>query len=131
MTNRPPWKSFTVIAETGDRFRDFAPYVASLNDSGQVAFQAALRTGGSGIFAGDSGPVAVIEDSGAGRFADFFSHPDINAAGSVSFYAARESGERGIFRMSGGRINSVADTTGEFCEIGPLGPTMNDEGVVA
>ena len=34
------------VAETGDRFCDFAPYVASINDRGLVAFQAALVDGG-------------------------------------------------------------------------------------
>ena len=31
------------IADTSDRFSDFAPYVASINDAGTVAFQATLR----------------------------------------------------------------------------------------
>jgi hypothetical protein len=34
--------SWTVIATTGERFSDFAPYVASVNDAGTVAFQPAL-----------------------------------------------------------------------------------------
>jgi hypothetical protein len=33
--------SWTVIAGTGERFSDFAPYVPSVNDKGTVAFQAA------------------------------------------------------------------------------------------
>lgn len=37
---------FTLIAETGDRFSDFTAYVASINDTGVVALQAALREGG-------------------------------------------------------------------------------------
>jgi len=40
--------SWTVIATTGERFSSFAPYVASVNDAGTVAFQAALRGGGTG-----------------------------------------------------------------------------------
>jgi hypothetical protein len=30
------------IAESGDRFADFSPFVPSINDAGTVAFQAAL-----------------------------------------------------------------------------------------
>ena len=54
--------SWTVIAETGERFSDFAPYVASVNDAGTVAFQAALRGGGTGVFTGRGG--AVTEAAG-------------------------------------------------------------------
>jgi hypothetical protein len=41
--------SWTVIATTGEKFSDFAPYVASVNDAGTVAFQAALQGGHRGL----------------------------------------------------------------------------------
>jgi hypothetical protein len=48
--------SWTVIATTGrERFIDFAPYVASVNDAGTVVFQATLRGGGKGVFTGSVG----------------------------------------------------------------------------
>src|SRR3972149_7611154 len=47
---------FTPIASTGDRFTDFAPYVPAVNNLGVVAFQATLRAGGAGGFAGPGGP---------------------------------------------------------------------------
>jgi hypothetical protein len=132
MTSRPPRKSFIVIAETGDRLSDFAPYVASINQRGSVAFQAALRQGGTGIFVGDDGGgLSAIQESTGGHFGEFYSHPDIDEAGAVSFYAALKLGERGVFRISDGRVLKIADTSGEFSEIGPLGPTMNDDGKVA
>jgi len=53
----------TLIADTGERFSDFTPYVASVNDAGTVAFQAKLRAGGSGVFTGDGGPVVAVADS--------------------------------------------------------------------
>ena len=46
--------SRTVIATTGERFSGFAPYAASVNDAGMVAFQATLREGGSGVFTGSA-----------------------------------------------------------------------------
>ena len=74
--------SWTLIASTGDRFSDFAPYVASVNDAGTVAFQAALRDGDAGVFAGSGG--AVTEIVGSARLAGVTSHPDLNEAGAVS-----------------------------------------------
>ena len=46
MLSQPRSFSLTPIADTNDRFCDFSPYVASINNDGIVAFQAALRTGG-------------------------------------------------------------------------------------
>jgi len=51
-------RHLTLIATTGERFSDFSPYVASVNDAGTVAFQAALHDGGSGVFTGNGGEVA-------------------------------------------------------------------------
>src|SRR5215813_3072753 len=131
MTTRPRWKSFTVIAESGERFADFAPYVASINDAGTVAFQAALLGGGTGLFAGDGHELRTIADSRDGQFRDFYSHPDIDSAGAVSFYGTLMSGESGVFWLAGAEIVKIASTSGEYREIGPLGPTMNDDGMVA
>jgi hypothetical protein len=75
--------SWTVIATTGERFSDFAPYVASVNDAGSVAFQAALRDGGTGVFTGSGG--AIAEAAGPALLAGVTSHPDLNDAGATSF----------------------------------------------
>jgi hypothetical protein len=64
----------TVIATTGERFSGFAPYAASVNDAGMVAFQATLRAGGSGVFTGSGG--AVVEVAGPGLLAGVTSHPE-------------------------------------------------------
>jgi hypothetical protein len=74
----------TVIASAGERFSEFAPYVASVNDAGTVAFQAALRGGGTGVFTGSGG--AVEEAAGSALLAGVTSHPDLNNAGAMSFY---------------------------------------------
>jgi hypothetical protein len=118
-----------VIATTGDRFRDFAPYVASVNDAGDVAFQAVLQGGGTGVFTGNGGPVA--EAAGSALLVEATSHPDINGGGATSFYGDLAGGTQGVFLHRDGRLQPLADTGGRFVFIGPLGPTMNDAGVVA
>lgn len=117
--------ALTPIAESGDRFADFAPYVASINNAGVVAFQAALRGGGSGVFTGSGGAITSVVETGDGPLAEVCSHPDINADGAICFYAARRPTGHGVFLVRDGRTIPVADTRG------PLGPTMNDAGLVA
>jgi hypothetical protein len=119
----------TVIATTGELFSDFAPYVASVNDAGTVAFQAALRGGGTGAFTGSGGLVA--EAAGPDLLAGVTSHPDLNDAGAMSFYGELAGGGEGVFLLSDGRLQSIADTRGSFASIGPFGPTMNEDGTVA
>jgi len=117
-----------VIASTGERFSDFAPYVASVNDAGTVAFQAALRSGGTGVFTGSGG--AVAEDAGPALLAGVTSHPDLNGAGATSFYGDLPGGGQGVFLLRDG-LQTIADTRGQFASIGPLGPTMNEAGMIA
>jgi hypothetical protein len=126
---------FTLIADTGDRFSDFSPYVVSVNNDGTVAFQAALRQGGTGGFTGDGGPIATVADTTDGLFSNVISHPAIDRHGAVSFYADLESGGQGVLLIRDGQCmvltDTSADTSGAFKSIGPLGPTMNDEETVA
>jgi hypothetical protein len=114
--------SFTVIAETNDELTDFAPYVGSVDDHGTVAFQAALAGGGAGVFTGNGGAVREIV-----RLAAVTSHPDLNNAGETCFYGEPP----GVFLVRDGRIETIADAATGFTSIGPLGPTMNEAGVVA
>lgn len=119
----------TVIATTGDRFRDFAPYVASVNDAGVVAFQAALRSGGSGVFTGSGGRVSQAVAPPV--IAAVTSHPDVNGSGALSFYGELARGGHGVFLLRDGRLRTLADTHRSFTSIGPLGPTVNEAGMVA
>jgi hypothetical protein len=121
--------SWTVIATTGEQFSDFAPYVAAVNDLGMVAFQAALRDGGSGVFTG-SGEVSA-EVVGPDVLAAVTSHPDLNLAGETSFYGDLPGGGQGVFVLRDGRLQTIADTRGRLSSVGPLGPTMNEAGTVA
>ena len=117
--------ALSVIAETDERFADFAPYVASVNREGTVAFQATVRDGTSGVYTGDGGRVTLVADPVTGRFNEVCSHPDINGEGTTCFYADIESGGRGVFLVRDGEVVAVADSAG------PLGPTMNEAGTVA
>ncbi len=121
--------SLTVVATTGKRFGEFAPYVASINDEGIVAFQSTLRDGGSGVFAGAGGRVEELVRRSL--HAGVTSHPDLNDARDTSFYGELPRGGRGVFLLRDGRLQMVADTHGAFASIGPLGPTMNEAGTVA
>ena len=121
--------SRTVIATTGDRFDDFSPYVASVNEAGTVAFQALLRRGGTGVFVGSGGPVtqAAVPDI----VAAVTSHPDLNDTGDISFYGNLSGAIPAVFLLRGGRLQSIEDVRGAFTSVGPLGPTMNEAGMVA
>lgn len=115
----------TIIARTGGRFASFAPYVASINDGGVVAFQATLAEGGTGVYTSSGSDLQTIAESGRGVCGVITSHPDINARGDVCFYTREDSGVRWVVEVRGGKAERIAD------EAGPLGPTMNDGGVVA
>lgn len=119
------------IAETGDVFSNFAPYVASINNRGEVAFQAELSVSGSGIYLGSGGPITTVVDTADGVFRQFISHPDVNDHRCLCFYAERASGEQGVFLSQDGQLRSLAETNALFTRIGPLGPSINEHDVVA
>lgn len=101
-----------VVASTGDQFADFSPYVPSIKDAGQVAFQATLINGSSAVFVDDE-----LRAQG-----EIISHPDIDERGRVCFYGTIGS-RKGVW---------LDDQPLHLSEgIGPLGPTMNDYGAVA
>ena len=122
--------ALTVVADTGDRFADFGPYVPSIDTRGRVAFQASLSVGGSGIFLAGDGSIIDLALTGD-VIDDFTSHPDISGDGSWCAYATLRSGKEAIVLGRAGRMATIADTRGPLTRIGPLGPVMNETGVVA
>ena len=66
-SSQPGSYTLAPIADTGDRFSDFRPYVASINNAGVLAFQATLRNGGSGVYTGMGGLISAVTDSATGR----------------------------------------------------------------
>ncbi len=121
----PDRLALTTITRSGDRFVDFSPYVASVDDRGVVAFQAELAGGGSGVFAGSGGEVAELARG------DVVSHPDAGHGGEVCFYVRRAGGREALVIAGGGATRTLADTGEQFTAIGPLGPSMNAGGAVA
>jgi hypothetical protein len=113
------------VAATGERFSDFGPYVASINNAGFVAFQATLKVGGSGVYTSDGAGVTTIVDTTSGPLREVTSHPDVSADGSTCFYAALASGGGGVFLVRRGELTRIADSHG------PLGPTMSARGDIA
>jgi hypothetical protein len=117
--------SLSVLAEVGDRFSDFEPYVASINDAGVVCFQAKLRGGGSGVYTAHDGTISTVVETVGSTLREVVSHPDIDADGSVCFYAEATSGGGGVFVARHGQLATIADSHG------PLGPTMEARGAIA
>jgi hypothetical protein len=120
----------TLIAETNESYKDFSPYVASLNDAGQVAFQAALRGGGTGVLTGNGEEVVEVARTQPSAAPGIYSHPDINSAGMLTFY--RSLGP-GLEEVAFGSIakQCALPLSESLRRIGPLGPTMNEAGAVA
>ncbi len=116
---------FTPIASTGDWFADFAPYVPAVNNLGVVAFQATLRGGGSGVFASSGEHVSQITEAPTDSVRDVCSHPAIDDRGSACYYANLASGRRAVAIVRGADARVIAD------DAGPLGPTINEHGMIA
>lgn len=117
--------TLSVVAETGDRFADFAPYVAAIDDEGSVVFSATLTEGGSGVFRSDGEHVTAVAEFGSPATRDVCSHPDADNAGSACFYAEDSAGKTALLSARDGEIVELTDAAG------PLGPTMNAEGTIA
>jgi hypothetical protein len=102
-----------------------------VTSAGLVAFQAALRGGGTGVFVGDGANVEELP--GRPAVSGVTSHPDVNDAGSATYYAELESGASGLVLVlrRGRSVEIVADAGHGFSAIGPAGPTINEAGAVA
>jgi hypothetical protein len=70
-----------------------------LNEAGTVAFVATLAGGGSGVFAGNGGPVTAVAQDGS-VFSAFEAAPALNNYGGVAFAATLADGTGGIFTGS-------------------------------
>lgn len=102
----------TIVARSGDDYSGFAPYVPSIDDAGVVAFQAELP----------NGETTVVFGERRFRSATYYSHPDINTRGDVCVYASLSDGRKAVL------LNDEPIFVGD---VGPLGPTMNEDGDVA
>ena len=117
--------SLSVVAETGDRFTDFSPYVAAIDEQGSVFFSATTTDGGSGVFRSDGTHVTAVAEFGSDMGCAVWSRPDADDSGSVCFYAADGTGKTALLGARDGEITRLADAAG------PLGPTTNAHGTIA
>jgi hypothetical protein len=122
--------SFVNIADT--RLGQFLSISDSptISSNGIVAFEAALVSGGEGVFTGSGGPVTTIADS-TGVFRTFSAHPSVNAGGTVAFRAQLDTLNTGIFTGNGGLVTPIAtDVFPGSNLVGFSEPTINDQGKI-
>jgi hypothetical protein len=119
---------WVVIAATGDRLVDVAPYVPAVAEDGLVTFQAALAGGGSGVLRGDG---RWIEDVTVQQGIHVISHPDVAGAAGTVFYGTLPDGTDAALLGHGQELSVLAGADDGFPVVGPLGPTANASGAVA
>lgn len=103
--------TLTPIADTGPG----SPYSGlpvgqAINDRGQVALVAVLKSGGEAVYRteGDGSLTAIARTDGLIR--DFYLSPYMNDSGTVSFGADLTDGAQALFTGSGGDLTRIADT---------------------
>ena len=101
----------------------------SINDSGMVAFNASLDTGGEGLFTGSGGPITPVIDS-SGPFS-YFNFAVINNGGTIAFSAFLDGGGSGIYATSGGAPMPIAELGGDLSFVGFGEAVINNNGTVA
>ena len=102
--------SLSVIEETGDRFSDFAPYVAAIDDRGAVVFSARLTEGDSGVYRHDGVTIngSVASDSFRSRttLARSRSAPNSGTAAPVSSSLRVERSKRWSIHVRASRASA-------------------------
>jgi hypothetical protein len=130
-------------APGGGAFEQIGP--GSMNDSGQVAFQAVVGPSGrSGIFLWSAGTIVAIAQTGdaapgGGTFTfdalNYDFAPSVNTAGQVAFGAGLSTGQEGVFLFANGTTTAVA-RPGDPAPGGGIfayvyTPSLNDAGQIA
>src|SRR6266446_2668635 len=103
--------TFTPIADTspGSSYSGLEVGQA-INDRGQVAFVAVLKSGGEAIYRteGDGRLTTIAQTDGLIR--DFYLSPYMNDSNTVSFGADLTDGAQAVFTGRGGDLTRIADT---------------------
>jgi hypothetical protein len=104
----------------------------AINDRGQVAFVADLKSGGEAIYRteGDGRLTTIAQTDGLIR--DFYLSPYMNDRGRVSFGADLTDGRQALFTGSGGDLTRIADTepASPFSGLPPPAPRIGSDGAV-
>jgi hypothetical protein len=96
--------TITTIVEDPDRIRfQFFSNFVSINDSGEIAFTAALSNGETAIVRANGSTLTRIAST-AGVFSSFGFDTSLNNAGEVAFTARLDSGRQGLFSGAGGPV---------------------------
>jgi PEP-CTERM motif len=123
-TNKAFAFTFTKIADSNNTYSSFTP--PTINDDGNVLFQADLTEGTSGIFIGNGININTIANSNG--YNSFGQLPGMNDKGAVVFKANANGGNPGIFLAKDGNITSIVEGATYFS----LGdPVVNNQGVIA
>lgn len=121
---------FLQIADNSAEFSTFSPYVATLNAQAEVVFQACLRQGGSGLFLGSGQKILSLAQTNL-QFQEFVSHPVVSTTGQVAGFVHCQDGSEGLFLFDSGQTQVLAQTNSETSKMGPLGPVISPNGVIA
>lgn len=123
--------NFHIVSYSNQYFDSFYPYVASISNNSVISFQASLKENKSGIFISEKNNINCLVQSDK-CFNNFFSHPDINENKLVTFYAEKNDKTQGVFCFENYDIYTVFEIKFDSNNyIGPLGPTINEKGIVA
>jgi hypothetical protein len=123
----------TTIYESATSVSNDPPFLppsnptTSINNSGRVAFVAALLGGGTRLLTGDGGALTLIEAIPGAEGQVNPLHPGaLNDAGTVAYFATHYFQDSGIFSGSGGPLTTI------YSGLGVYGlPDINDAGTVA
>ena len=121
--------NFTKIADSAGPLGIMADG-PSINNKGEVAFQAPLDAGGQGIFRGDGGPLATIA-CGAGGFPQFTIRPSISDSGLVAYVRTVSASSFRVEVSDGTSTTIVADSTGPNFATFIGWPRINDNDLIA
>ncbi len=102
----------------------------ALNNNGQSAFVANLKTGGSGIILSDGIVTTTIARTNS-KILSFAPGISVNNKGTVAFTANLATGGQAIFTADGnGGLTKIAEVDSRFSSFAP-GVSINDDGTVA
>ena len=108
------------------------PVGKAMNDRGQVAFVADLKSGGEAIYRTEAdGRLTTIAQTG-GLIRDFYLSPFMNDSSTVSFGADLTDGAQAVFTGRGGALTRIADTepSSPFSSIPFPAPRIDARGAV-
>lgn len=108
------------------------PVGQAINDVGQVALVAVLKTGGQAIYRTEAdGRLTTIAQTDD-LIKDFYLSPYINDSGTVSFGADLNDGKQAIFTGNGGALTRIADSEpgSLFSSLPAPAPRLGSDGTV-